>query len=129
MLKVKQALLFIVIFATASAAMAQTGIRSPVSKLFDAALLLRDIETLSSDEMEGRSPAQPSIAKAREYVKRRFAESGLEPIGADFEQPFESLGRRRFPASQAGPRHAKMEGHGEPGSGRPSAPRVAEQRG
>ena len=39
--------------------------------------------------MEGRSPAQPSIAKAREYVKRRFAESGLEPIGTDLEQPFE----------------------------------------
>ena len=39
--------------------------------------------------MEGRSPAQPSITKAREYVKRRFKESGLEPLEADFDQPFE----------------------------------------
>lgn len=59
------------------------------SNLFDAALLLRDIETLSSDAMEGRSAALPSMKITRDYVKRRFSESGLKQLGAHFEQTFE----------------------------------------
>ena len=39
--------------------------------------------------MEGRSAALPSMKIARDYVKRRFTDSGLEPLGANFEQPFE----------------------------------------
>ena len=57
----------------------------PESKLFDAARLLRDIEMLSADDMEGRSADRPSIQKARDYVERRFRESGLQPTRQEFE--------------------------------------------
>jgi Zn-dependent M28 family amino/carboxypeptidase len=39
--------------------------------------------------MEGRSAALPSMKIAREYVKRRLLESGIEPLGDNLEQPFE----------------------------------------
>lgn len=61
----------------------------PNSKLFDASKLIQDIRALSADEMQGRSPAQPSIQKAREYVERRFKESRLDPVGAGFRQEFQ----------------------------------------
>src|SRR5215203_4415325 len=66
----------------------QSAKASPESKLFDAAQLLRDIQTLSADDMEGRSAQLPSMEKARGYVERRFSESGLEPLGASFRQEF-----------------------------------------
>ena len=69
----------------------------PQSKLVDAARLIEDIRTLSADEMEGRSPAQPSIQKARDYVEKRFKESGLEPVGAGFRHEFEI--KQRQPAT------------------------------
>ena len=97
----RSAYLSLLVLAIAiSGAFAQTTKPAPKSKLFDAAQLLRDIETLSSDEMEGRSPTQPSVAKGREYVKLRFTESGLEPVGANFEQPFEI--KRRGTGTVAG---------------------------
>ena len=81
------AILFLVL--AASSVICQTAPQPPRSSLFDAGRLLRDIETLSSDEMEGRSPALPTIQKARDYVGRRFKETGLAPLGASFEQTFE----------------------------------------
>lgn len=59
------------------------------SKMFDAAQLIRDVETLSADDMEGRSADRPAMAKAREYVEKRFKEVGLKPIGNGFGQEFE----------------------------------------
>ena len=86
----RSAFLFILLIAVAgSTVFAQTAKASPKSKLFDASQLLKDIETLSSDVMEGRSAALPSMKLAREYVKRRFTESGIEPMGDKLEQPFE----------------------------------------
>ncbi len=65
----------------------------PTSKYFDAKQLLKDVEYLASDELEGRSADRPSIAKAREYVEKRFKKSGLSPIGASYMQEF-SITRR-----------------------------------
>jgi len=61
---------------------------APDSKLFDASRLLRDIQTLSADEMEGRSPRRPSIKKSREFIELRFQESGIVPIGNSYRQEF-----------------------------------------
>lgn len=58
---------------------------SLASRMFDATKLVRDLEILSADDMEGRSADRPSIAKAREYVKKRLEESGLEVHRQDFE--------------------------------------------
>lgn len=45
--------------------------------------------------MEGRSADRPSIANARDYVQRRFKESGLKPItGGSYAQEFEIKRRR-----------------------------------
>lgn len=80
---------FVIVLALAGVSLGQSVKEGPKSKCFDASQLLRDIETLSADDMEGRSPERPSIQKARDYVARRFKESGLRPIGASFEQPFD----------------------------------------
>jgi Zn-dependent M28 family amino/carboxypeptidase len=59
----------------------------------DSAQLLRDLETLSSDAMEGRRAGTPGSARAREYIVRRFKEAGIAPIGSSYEQPFTFRGR------------------------------------
>lgn len=57
----------------------------PSSKYFDAGRLLEDVKYLASDELEGRSPERPSIAKARDYVAKRMRESGIEPERQQFK--------------------------------------------
>jgi Zn-dependent M28 family amino/carboxypeptidase len=54
----------------------------------DGAQLLRDLETLSADAMEGRLPGTPGGARARTYILQRFKEAGIQPIGDSFERPF-----------------------------------------
>jgi hypothetical protein len=81
--------LSLVLFVSASGTFPQSSKAAPESKLIDAAQLLRDIQTLSADDMEGRSPRQPSIQRARDYVETRFKDAGLEPIGATFKQEFQ----------------------------------------
>ena len=66
------------------------GVQAPA---VDGAQLLKDLETLSADEMEGRLPGTPGAAKARAYIVGRFKEAGIEPIGASFERPFVFRGR------------------------------------
>jgi Zn-dependent M28 family amino/carboxypeptidase len=58
------------------------------SALVDSAQLLRDLQALSSDEMQGRQVETPGGAKARAYVVARFKAAGLEPFGDSYEQPF-----------------------------------------
>jgi hypothetical protein len=62
---------------------------APASKTVDAAQLLEDVRVLSADAMEGRGAGTKGGAMARAYVARRFADAGLKPLGASFEQPFE----------------------------------------
>ncbi len=94
-LKKYLAFFFIFIVATASSVNAQNGSGAvPTSKLLDAAKLLHDIKTLSADDMEGRSPDLPSMQKAREYVEKRFKESGVKPFGPSYRQDFEFTVRR-----------------------------------
>ena len=61
---------------------------APVSKLIDAPQLLRDLEILAADDMQGRQVGTPGGEKARAYVIERFKASGLRPFGGDFAQPF-----------------------------------------
>lgn len=58
------------------------------SSVIDAPQLLKDLEILSADDMEGRQVGTPGGAKARAYVIERFKASGIQPFGASFEQPF-----------------------------------------
>ena len=91
-------LLALIVFSVAISAQVSVGKRNavspgPTSKMFDAALLLRDIRTLSADDMEGRSADRPSMRNAREYVEKRFRESGIQPLGASFRQEFQIRSR------------------------------------
>jgi Zn-dependent M28 family amino/carboxypeptidase len=61
---------------------------APRSNLIESSRLLRDIEVLSADDMEGRSADRPAMQRAREYVERRFKESGLKPFGDSFAHEF-----------------------------------------
>lgn len=54
----------------------------------DAAQVFRDVETLSSDEMEGRLVGSPGGEKARTYLVGRFRAAGVGPIGSGYERPF-----------------------------------------
>jgi hypothetical protein len=102
----KKALLAVMLFASCAAtapsqlpktgdAIPKTGgasvapAASPSSKVIDAGQLLEDVRVLSADAMEGRGVGTPGGAMARAYVERRFADAGLKPLRASFEQPFD----------------------------------------
>jgi Zn-dependent M28 family amino/carboxypeptidase len=59
----------------------------------DAAQLVKDLETLSADDMEGRLTGTPGAARARAYILRRFKEAGIQPFGDSYERPFTYRGR------------------------------------
>ncbi len=78
--------------------------QSPAGAIpIDRAQLLKDLQILSADDMEGRLVGTPGGAKARAYVIERFKASGLEPLGASFEHPFEfTSGRGAGGATRTG---------------------------
>ena len=63
------------------------------STIIDSAALLRDLKTLSADDMQGRRVGTPGGAKARAFVIERFKATGIQPIGASYEMPFTFAGR------------------------------------
>lgn len=86
---IRSIFLMLLVAASLTSSFAQSSGQEPKSKLFDAGRLIGDVKALSADDMEGRSPQQASIEKARAYVTRRFAESGIKPIGSSLEQRFD----------------------------------------
>jgi len=76
----------ILVLVVAAGAGAQRG-------AVDRAALLRDLETLASDAMEGRLVGTPGSARAREFIVKRFKEAGIQPFGSSYEQPFKFTGR------------------------------------
>jgi Zn-dependent M28 family amino/carboxypeptidase len=84
----------IVAFGQSSAATTPARASSPpTSKVIDAAQLLRDLQTLSADDMQGRLVGTEGGAKARAYIVEAFRRYGLKPFGASYLQPF-SFSRR-----------------------------------
>lgn len=65
----------------------------PTSKIIDAANLLNDLKILSADDMQGRQVGTDGGAKAREYVLKRFKDSGLQMLGNSYLTPFEFSAR------------------------------------
>jgi Zn-dependent M28 family amino/carboxypeptidase len=56
--------------------------------VIDAARLLRDLQALSADDMQGRQTGTEGGAKARAYVVEAYKKYKLKPFGADYLQPF-----------------------------------------
>jgi Zn-dependent M28 family amino/carboxypeptidase len=89
----KKIISFIVILLFSFQLVVSQETSKPVSQVINAAKLLDDLKILSADEMQGRKVGTEGGAKAREYVLKRFKESGLEQLGDSFLQPFEFSGR------------------------------------
>jgi Zn-dependent M28 family amino/carboxypeptidase len=71
--------------AVAAAAVATAAAQTAT---VDGARLLKDLQTLAADNMEGRLPGTPGAAKARAFIVQRFKEAGIKPIGTSYERPF-----------------------------------------
>ncbi|MCC7308326.1 MAG: M28 family peptidase [Acidobacteria bacterium] len=83
------AVLAVAVSAQVGVGRRNTASTGPASKMFDAGRLLGDIQTLSADDMEGRSADRPAMKKARDYVEKRFKESGIQPFGTSYQQNFD----------------------------------------
>lgn len=57
------------------------GKRSEDQSLFSTAQYLEHVGYLASDELEGRSPGQPGIDQAAEYIAAWFKTCGVQPAG------------------------------------------------
>lgn len=71
-------------FVVALTVAGQPGTSSPI----DAGALLKDLQVLAADDMEGRRAGTPGSARARAFIVRRFQEVGIQPLGGSFERPF-----------------------------------------
>ncbi len=98
----KQILFLLILVASVSSVSAQTNsvkapaktvVNNPTSQIINAKQLLRDDETLSADDMQGRGIGTPGGAKAREYVVARFKEAGLKPLNNSYLQAFDFTNR------------------------------------
>ncbi len=58
------------------------------SNVIDAPQLLRDLQILSADDMQGRKPGTAGHLKARAYILDRFRQSGIAPVGDSYLRPF-----------------------------------------
>ena len=57
--------------------------------------LIKDLEVLSADAMEGREVSTAGGARARAYVVQRFQASGIPPVGGSYEHAFARAGGRQ----------------------------------
>jgi len=68
-----------------------TATAAYTAQLHDSARALSALETLSSDEFEGRKTGEPGNLKAREWIIDQLEARGVDPLLADgFEAPFET---------------------------------------
>jgi hypothetical protein len=82
---------------------AQTPGGSPTAgATVDRSALLRDLQTLSSDAMEGRAVGTAGGARARAYLVDRFKASGVVPFNGNYLQPVEVAAGRRNVGARAG---------------------------
>jgi Zn-dependent M28 family amino/carboxypeptidase len=75
----------IVLLLSAASALA---VQVHSSAMFDADTLLKDLQVLSSDQMQGRRVDTPGSETARRFIVERFKASGIQPIGDSYLEPF-----------------------------------------
>jgi Zn-dependent M28 family amino/carboxypeptidase len=72
-----------------AAVVAALGAGQPAKVIrVDADQIVRDVQVLSADDMQGRLAGSPGSAKARAYLIDRFKQAGVTPLGESFERPF-----------------------------------------
>jgi hypothetical protein len=67
---------------------------------FTAEQLMADVTKLAAPDMEGRRTGTPGNAKAREWILQQFKAAGLEPLGTDYQLPF-NFERRQQGSTEA----------------------------
>ncbi|WP_089238622.1 M28 family peptidase [Belliella buryatensis] len=70
------------------------GYNSSFAQKIDQEQLIKDIQYLASEELEGRKPLSEGSLKARAYIKERFKILGLSSQYDDYTQFFEFTNRR-----------------------------------
>ncbi len=65
------------------------------SERITASGILKDVEALSSDDMEGRGTGTAGEGKAASYLEGRFKEIGLQPVGGSYRQPVSLVGFKK----------------------------------
>jgi Zn-dependent M28 family amino/carboxypeptidase len=83
--------LLMVLALAVAATIAACGSPVPAERI-TADDILRDVEVLSADSMEGRAPGTAGEARAIAYITERFRQIGLEPVAQDYLLPVELLG-------------------------------------
>lgn len=89
----KAFLIFVLLFSAAAISAQDKTAFEPKSEIINASQLLKDIETLSADQMEGRGIGAKGGEAARQYVEKRFRESGIKPFANNYLKPFEFTDR------------------------------------
>jgi Zn-dependent M28 family amino/carboxypeptidase len=56
--------------------------------LFNEQALIDNLKYLSSDRLEGRKPQTKGSEEARIFIKAQFKKLKIEPLGKDYELPF-----------------------------------------
>ena len=60
----------------------------------DRKQLLKDVEVLSADAMQGRQSGSEGSKKAQDYLLKRFRQVGLKPFGKSYKQHFRIESKR-----------------------------------
>ena len=61
-----------------------------LAPVFSETRMLKDIEYLASDELEGRGLGTPGLDKASDYIAKQFSDAGLRPCGDDVDDYFQT---------------------------------------
>jgi Zn-dependent M28 family amino/carboxypeptidase len=86
------------------------------STVIDSAALLRDLQALSADDMQGRQVDTPGGAKARQYVLERFKAAGVKAFGDSYAAAFTFSAGRGDSATRHGVNViGRIDGTSQPG--------------
>ena len=72
------------VFTCSSAPQVGVAEKAQAKARIDGSALVKDLQTLAADDMEGRKPGTPGHEKARAHIVKRFEESGIKPYQGKF---------------------------------------------
>ena len=85
------------------AAIAMTSAFSSVAEIIPAEQVVKDITYLAADDLKGRASFSPEVDRAANYIAKRFADIGLQPISTEKVATDNSGFLQKFTVSQIQP--------------------------
>jgi hypothetical protein len=83
----------VVALAVATVSCTPQRVEEPVTLPIDVEALMTAVHTLADPGMEGRGAGTDGGARARAWIAERFRAIGLDPVGEDYQLPFEFAAR------------------------------------